>query len=205
LWFFNIIDLGWIVDGIIKHADSKNRHLYQYFKEEIADKYNLDISIGADSYEDYLRSAVLSTPSTFDYIRDTLTDLRMLFMIGAYYFQPSNSILSLSAKNPHWLSINDQNIVFNSYEIQRLKLGSANGLSGARDLAKLFSLFIKGNIVSQPTLEQMSKPVVDTWHIEQTVLYPIMKGYGFFFETHPTKSVSSINFNYSLIYNKTSN
>jgi len=185
---YHALTWGWIVDGIVRHADPKHRHLSQYFREEIADKYDVDVSIGAETYANYLRSAVLSFPTSFDFIRDTLADLRMLFMIGAYYFQPSNSILTLSAKNPHWLPIDDKNIVFNSYEIQKLKLGSANGLSGARDLAKLFSIFIDGSIVSSSTVDQMSKPVVDSWHLEQVVLYPIMKGFGFFYEYHPTRT-----------------
>jgi hypothetical protein len=142
-----------------------------------------------DSHEDFKRSAVLSTPTLFDYIRDTLADLRMIVMILAYNFQSENSIIALSAKNPHWLPMNDQNVVFNSYEIQKLKIGSINGLSTSRDLAKLFSIFINGSLVSSSTLEEVSKPVLNNWHLERTVLYPIVKGHGFFYEKHPTKRV----------------
>lgn len=132
----------------------------------------------------------MTSPTNFDYFRDIFSDLRMLLMIGAYYFQPSNSILSLSAKNPHWIPMDNQNIAFNSYSIQRLKLGAVNGLSNAHDLARLFSLFINGSMVSTEILDQMRRPILDSWHLEQTVLYPIMKGFGFFYEAHPTKPAS---------------
>lgn len=195
---------GWLLDGIVFHADPKRRHLAQFFKEEIAEKYGklyetvyvifvslgVDISIGAEDHKDFMRSAVLSSPTNFDYFRDIVFDLRMLLMITAYYFQPSNSILSLSAKNPNWIiPMDHKNIPFNSYPIQQLKLGAVNGLSNAHELARLFSLFINGSMVSPEILDQMRRPVVDDWHLEQTVLYPIMKGFGFFYEAHPTRPV----------------
>jgi hypothetical protein len=174
-----------LVEGLVRRADPKGRTTSQFFKEEIAHKHDLDISIGVESYSDFLRSAVLTQPTALDFIRDTILDLRMLVMIGAYYAQPVNSILSLASKNPSFLQMHTDHIPFNSYEIQRLKLGAINGLSGAHDLARLFSLFLNGTIVSSRTLNQMTRPTIEDWHIERTVLYPIMKGFGFFYETHP--------------------
>lgn len=192
------------MDGVVSNVDPKRRHLSQFFKEEIADKYGsrfslidfihcnsgLDISIGVESYADYLRSATLTPPTNFDYLRDILLDLRMLVMIGAYYFQPSNSILSLSVKNPYWMKMDEANTALNRYSIQRLKLSAINGLSNASNLSRLFAIFINGSMVSQQLLNKLRQPVLNGWHFEQTVLYPIRKGYGFLFDPHPKQSVS---------------
>lgn len=61
------------------------------------------------------------------------------------------------------------------------------GITRAKDLAKLFSLVLKGEIVSMKTVERFYNPVL----IGQDAVIPMVaiKGHGFFYEPNPKKPV----------------
>uniref|UniRef100_A0A915E006 Beta-lactamase-related domain-containing protein n=1 Tax=Ditylenchus dipsaci TaxID=166011 RepID=A0A915E006_9BILA len=47
---------------------------------------------------------------------------------------------------------------------------------------------LEGKLFSQnTTLPSLTRPTLESWHLEQTVLYPLMKGRGFLYEYHPYK------------------
>lgn len=185
---YHAMTFGWLVDGIIRKVDLLHRDLSTFFHEEIAVPWKLDVSIGLRSDSEFSRTAVMTMPKKRDFLRDTLMDPRMLVMIAGYYSQTSDSALGRMEKNQKWFDM--ENADFNKIEVQRLKLGAANGIGTADDVARLFSVFLNGSIVDKSVVEKMSKPTLETWHWEQTVLYPLMKGHGFFYDYHPHISVS---------------
>lgn len=100
----------------------------------------------------------------------------------------------------------------NDPDVASLPLSAVTGVGTAQDTAKLFSLLLQvlysfrsqtnisfqGKIISNSTLTGLHRPTLDTWHIEQVVLYPVMKGHGFFYDPHPTVPVSRLNLFLSL-------
>ncbi|CAD5219204.1 unnamed protein product [Bursaphelenchus okinawaensis] len=183
---YHALTFGWLVEGIVEHVDPQHRTLASFFHEEIASPLGLDVSIGLMKDIDFERSATLQQADVLDYIRDTLVDPRMLVMIAGYYSQGSDSVLARVESNQNWLSMGD--LSMNKLEIQKLGLGATNGLGTAHDVARLFSIFLNGSLVNSALVEQMTRPTLSDWHWEKTVLYPIMKGYGFFYDYHPEES-----------------
>lgn len=61
------------------------------------------------------------------------------------------------------------------------------GITKARDLAKLFSLMLKGEIISQKLVKQFYEPLLN----EKDVVFnaPKVNGHGFWYESHPKKAV----------------
>jgi hypothetical protein len=78
---------------------------------------------------------------------------------------------------------------FNDPQMQQLDLASVTGITNAQNFAKIFALAMDGTLISNSTLHQLSTPTLNYWHIEEVVLYPLVKGYGFFYDKHPNKIV----------------
>lgn len=187
---YHPVTFGWLVDGIIRGADPLHRNLKTFFKEEIADRYNIDISIGSDK-DEIDRVAHLTNPSMLEFIRDIVIDPRIIFMYLLTSLQPSESIINHVSKNPRFIDISQDVFPFNDPKVLELSIGSATGVSNAYNLAKLFALTLEGKIISKNTVNEISKPTIESWHYEKTVVYPIMKGHGFFYDYHPQITVSN--------------
>ena len=187
---YHPVTYGWLVDGIVRGADPYRRTLQQFFKEEIADQFNLDISIGS-SPEDTHRIAYLTNPGILEIIRDIIIDPRLIVMYLMTILQSSEAIIHRVLKNPAFIDFDQETFPFNDPKVQTLSIGSATGLSNAYDFAKLFALTVDGRVISPSTLDEISRPSVESWHIEKTVIYPLMKGHGFFYDYHPEQSVCS--------------
>ncbi|VDK72772.1 unnamed protein product [Gongylonema pulchrum] len=69
-----------------------------------------------------------------------------------------------------------------------MEQGAALGITKARDLARLFSLFLQGRIVSSCLLDLYRTPEV-AHGLDEVILAPLPKGYGFMYERHPYKPV----------------
>lgn len=76
-------------------------------------------------------------------------------------------------------------MVINDPEIISLPMGAVTGVGSAESLAKMFSLIMNGQLISNNTLEMLKDPTLNTWHLEKVVLWPVAKGRGFFYEQHP--------------------
>lgn len=69
-----------------------------------------------------------------------------------------------------------------------MEQAAALGITKANDLAKLFSLFLEGKIVSHDLLNLFKAPEI-SHGLDEVVLAPLPKGYGFMYERHPFKPV----------------
>ncbi|KHJ81192.1 hypothetical protein OESDEN_19122 [Oesophagostomum dentatum] len=67
---------------------------------------------------------------------------------------------------------------------------AALGITKARDLARLFSLMLDGKFFSKKLLERFKTPQINSG-LDEIVMTPLPKGYGFLYERHPTSGVSS--------------
>uniref|UniRef100_A0A7E4ZWW2 Beta-lactamase domain-containing protein n=1 Tax=Panagrellus redivivus TaxID=6233 RepID=A0A7E4ZWW2_PANRE len=184
---YHPITYGWLIDGIVRGADPKGRSLKQFFNEEIAKPHGLDIDIGTEPDQLY-RNAKYTVPTNMEYIRDIVHDPRLLGMVMMLYLQHPDAVIWKATKSPcPYLNPLASEFPFNNPEYQQLNLGSATGVSNAHDVAQLFSKVINNEILNASLVEELSRPSLNSWHIEKTVLYPIMKGHGFFYDPHPTK------------------
>uniref|UniRef100_A0A183EJF8 PGG domain-containing protein n=1 Tax=Gongylonema pulchrum TaxID=637853 RepID=A0A183EJF8_9BILA len=159
---------GWLVDGVFRKVDERGRSIKDFFQEEIANNH------------DYSSLARATLPGLMEYARDVLLDFRMIAML---VLMAIAAITGIKTSNPFFLNT----VALNDPDIIGLNMPAITGVGDAHSLAKLFSLATDGTLLSNRTLSQMKVPTIANWHIEQVLLYPIMKGRGFLFENHPTK------------------
>ncbi|CAD6193583.1 unnamed protein product [Caenorhabditis auriculariae] len=180
---YHAVTFGFIVDGIVRKVDPKGRSLKTYFQEEIAEPHNLDISIGVEKKEAPFLARI-TMPSMWEYVRDIFKDPKILVMLGLMHFR-FDTIVHRIKENPKWLIANYDTMSLNDPDVVSLPLPAVTGVSSADDLARLFSLAIHGEILSNMTLTTLAEPTLNSWHLEKVTIWPVMKGHGFFYERHP--------------------
>ncbi|VDM56738.1 unnamed protein product [Angiostrongylus costaricensis] len=181
---YHAVTYGWIVDQIVRRVDPRRRSVGQFFREEVAIKYGIDFHIGLPSSEEHTVSR-LSLPSTAHVLKEIIHDPRVLFVLGVIHLRSPTSIARKVKKNTQWLKL-DQNLnTFNDPELHTMEQVAALGITKARDLARLFSLMLSGELFSKQLLERFKTPLI-TSEIDEIVIAPLPKGYGFLYERHPT-------------------
>ncbi|VDM94998.1 unnamed protein product [Thelazia callipaeda] len=178
---YHALTFGWLLDGIFRNVDEKGRDMKTFLREEIAHKYGIDVSIGLDK-EKFHSLARMTQPGLLEFGRDLLIDPRMFFML-AIFGTLSDSIVAKIRTS--WLPLNFDTVPLNDPNVAELNVVAMTGISDAYNLAKLFSLAIDGTLLSNQTLALLTQPTLENWHIERIILYPFVKGRGFFFEKHP--------------------
>lgn len=64
-------------------------------------------------------------------------------------------------------------VAVNDPEVLALSMPAVTGVSSAADLSKLFALALDGTILSNTTLERISAPTLDSWHLEKVSRRPV--------------------------------
>uniref|UniRef100_A0AC35U572 Beta-lactamase domain-containing protein n=1 Tax=Rhabditophanes sp. KR3021 TaxID=114890 RepID=A0AC35U572_9BILA len=182
---YHAITFGWMIDAIIRRSDPKKRSLRTFFREEIAEPNNLDIDLGCEQ-KDFHKLTKISQPSLFEIMKDIMIQPLIIPLFFIAYMQPSGSPIFKMQQNPSWLAITPTYVPFNDPQIAAIPNGAISGVSNSRNVGKLFSLLINGHIVSNKTLKLLNEPTLNNWHLEQTTLYPVAKGRGFFWDPNPT-------------------
>lgn len=72
-----------------------------------------------------------------------------------------------------------------------MEQAAALGITKAKDLGKLFAMFLRGKLVSKSLIDLYKNPEV-SHGFDKVILAPFAKGYGFMYERHPYKQVSTI-------------
>ncbi|CAB3409782.1 unnamed protein product [Caenorhabditis bovis] len=180
---YHAVTFGFILDGIVRHADPKRRDVKTFFEEEIAKPNDLDISIGA-KIEEAPFLARVTTPSLWEFTRDIIKDPKILIMLHLMYMR-FDDLISKMRNNPDWLLVNYDTIVLNDPEIVSLNLAAVTGVGTAHDIARLFSMIAQSELISNRTLDEISQPTLNSWHLEKVTIWPVVKGHGFFYEKHP--------------------
>lgn len=162
---YHAITYGWIVDQIIRRADPKGRSVGQFFREEIAQKYGkdspnpekyellgIDFHIGLPSSEEHTVSR-LSMPSTAHLMKEIIHDPRVLIVLAVLHLRPPTSIARKMRENPQWFKLEQDVNTFNDPELHAMEQVAALGITKARDLSRLFSLVLNGDLISSVNLE----------------------------------------------------
>ncbi|KAJ1367287.1 hypothetical protein KIN20_028170 [Parelaphostrongylus tenuis] len=180
---YHPLTVGFLIDGIIRRVDKKGRDVKTFFMEEIARPNDLAIDIGVKR-EEWWKVARLTMPTLWEFFRDCITNPKLIGLLGIMYARFDDIIWKIKS-NTKWLPINYDTMAVNNPEVLELPMPALTGVSSAADLSRLFSLVIDGSLLSNRTLQTISSPTVDNWHLEKVTLWPIRKGHGFFYEKNP--------------------
>ncbi|PAV56239.1 hypothetical protein WR25_15686 isoform B [Diploscapter pachys] len=186
---YHPVTFGLILDGILMNVDPKGRNVAQFFKEEIAEVHGIDAHIGFAG--DHKRVAKVTTPMFWEFVRDMIKDPRIILMLGIIHGRPDDMVRKLTWSTP-WFQADWNNVTLNDPSILSLPLSAVTGTTSASELARLFSMMLSSKLISNLTLSQIVEPTLNSWHLEQVTLWPVIKGHGFFYEPHPFISVSTI-------------
>ncbi|CAB3411449.1 unnamed protein product [Caenorhabditis bovis] len=167
---------GWIVDQIIRHTDERKRGIGQFFREEIAERFDIDFHIGLPLEEEY-RVARITTPTLLNRLEEMWHDLRVVKYLKSLYKLISGHPLAKVVKNPSWLEAVSR-CTINNPDYHSLEQAAALGIGNARSLATLFDKVNRGEILNKAVLETISKHYVN----ESDFIFDdvVAKGYGFF-------------------------
>uniref|UniRef100_A0A915CDH5 Beta-lactamase-related domain-containing protein n=1 Tax=Parascaris univalens TaxID=6257 RepID=A0A915CDH5_PARUN len=171
---YHVYTYGWIVDQLVRSADKNRRGVGQFFREEIAQKFDIDYFIGLPPEEQY-RVTRLSLPTLADSIAEIFTDLRVVKYFFIFIALFRDSMLARAVGNPSWLRAVFQ-LTVNNPDYHRLEQAAALGIGNARSLGKIFSLISSGQLFDEATFEKLKRI-----HINETdiVLYDqLAKGNG---------------------------
>lgn len=182
---YHALTYGWLVDQIIRHADPKHRSIGTFFKQEIANKFSIDFHIGLPPEEEHTVSR-LSVPPLSYKIKEILYDPRILYLLSTLNLRFPNSIVWKVRGTTAWMKLDADVNTFNDPELHRMEQAAALGITKARDLGKLFALFLQGKIVSRDLVDLYKVPEV-VHGLDEVILAPLPKGYGFMYEKHPYK------------------
>ncbi|VDK75679.1 unnamed protein product [Litomosoides sigmodontis] len=156
---YHAITFGWLVDQIIRHVDPKHRGIGAFFRQEIAEKFGIDFHFGLPSEEEYTVSR-LTAPSLSYKLREILYDPRILYLLSVLNLRAPNSIARKVRETTTWMKVNTTVNTFNDPDLHRMEQAAALGITKANDLAKLFSLFLEGKIVSNDLLNLFKAPEI---------------------------------------------
>ncbi|VDM23822.1 unnamed protein product [Toxocara canis] len=166
---YHAITFGWLVDGIVRKVDEKGRDIRTFFREEVAEKYGVDISIGLPKQQ-FADLARATQPGLLEYARDILADPRLLAVLAMMYLRAPDSIAAKLRMHPSWIPLNYDTVALNDPYVISLNLGAVTGVGNAENFARLFSLALDGTLISNRTLQLIAHPTVDHWHLEQVGL-----------------------------------
>lgn len=182
---YHAVTYGWLVDQIVRKVDPKKRSIGTFFREEVAQKHSIDLHIGLPPEEEYTVARLRPTP--FKYFLRELWNSPTLATIffAMIWVRISNFGFPEVFKYPGFMKLQGGKLTINNPELHFIEQAGALGITRAKDLAKLFSLVLKGEIISKKTSERFYNPII----FGQDAVIPMktIKGHGFFYEPHPKK------------------
>jgi len=137
---YHAISLGWYQSELLRRVDPERRSLGQYFREELAEPLALDLHIGLPE----------SFPESRIGLIQSIRPLSMLRTLGKRHAVPLRMILAaLSRKSITRRSFSNPRIkgpadFNNNRALREIEIPSANGMSDARSIAKLYGVFAAG-------------------------------------------------------------
>uniref|UniRef100_A0AC35U4P9 Beta-lactamase domain-containing protein n=1 Tax=Rhabditophanes sp. KR3021 TaxID=114890 RepID=A0AC35U4P9_9BILA len=175
---YHALTFGWLVDQIIRHVDVRKRGIGQFFREEIAEKHDIETYFGLP-YELSHRVARIRLSNMKDRIAEFVANPKF---ISYYYYMKSiilHGYLPKMLRNPAWIQCLFKPIL-NNPDLYALEQCAVLGIGSARSFAKLFAKVLKGDIISRSLLETMSIPAVSNYEDVVTGARG-ERGYGFSF------------------------
>ncbi|CAD6192225.1 unnamed protein product [Caenorhabditis auriculariae] len=155
---YHCFSYGWLVDQIVRRADPKKRSIGSFFREEIAEKHNLDIHIGLP-LEHAWRVARITPSSVLERIEEYIEDPEVVDYPFWAKQMMCRGLTYNVATNPSWMQT-IRKVTLNNPEMYALEQTAALAIGTARDMARLAQLVIDGSIVSEETLRLLNEPLV---------------------------------------------
>uniref|UniRef100_A0A0N5AMP7 Ribonucloprotein n=1 Tax=Syphacia muris TaxID=451379 RepID=A0A0N5AMP7_9BILA len=152
---YHIFTYGWLVNQIVQSSDLKERSIGRFFKEEIADKYNIDYFIGIPSNQQY-RVARVVAPSFWECIKEIIYEPSLAQKFQTLIGWDKKSLLSKARRNLMWL---DKAI--NNPDYLGQEQAGLLGIGNARSLAKLLSKVRTRDILGRKVTEQFLRPFIN--------------------------------------------
>ncbi|CAJ0606059.1 unnamed protein product [Cylicocyclus nassatus] len=140
---YHPITFGWLIDQVFCRIDAKHRSIGEYFRDEIRQKYGIDIYIGSCTDQEG-RIAKVSPLRKTSAFREYVDD-RKIFSMGNLLHSKDAATLQRMRLQP--LSENIE--LFNTPAMRSFEQPALNGVATARGLALLHQKFMDGTLCSQ--------------------------------------------------------
>ena len=157
---------AWTVGQLVRLVAGKP--LGAYFRDEVAGPLGLDFHIGLpESEEARVAPMIASTPSEVNF--------------NSRFFK---AVTGQPGSLPKLFLTNQGKANFNSREIRAAEIGSANGVSNARGLAKMYAPLANGGgpLLSEQTVNRMSRVCAATL-LDAVLMQPMRFAMGFMAST----------------------
>ncbi|CAI5443218.1 unnamed protein product [Caenorhabditis angaria] len=133
---YHAITHGWLVDALVRKIDG--RTVGQYFKQEIAEKFDLDFHVSLPISEQF-RVARLQNPSIFNVLEEIAYSPWDFNLKRFAWDKLKNGTWSKVAQTTPWIRFVEA-MSLNDPDLHRLEQSAVLGIGTARDLAKIFEL-----------------------------------------------------------------
>ncbi|VDK46713.1 unnamed protein product [Cylicostephanus goldi] len=136
---YHAITYGWLVDQIIRRVDPKHRSVGVFFKEEFADKYNLDFYIGLPKCESH-RVSRLTLPSAYNFMEEYLYRPSDFDVTRFVWHMATDGLLSKVGHNVPWIAFMKR-LTLNNPDLYSIEQAAVLGIGTSGAMAELFERF----------------------------------------------------------------
>ncbi|CAJ0606048.1 unnamed protein product [Cylicocyclus nassatus] len=178
---YHPITFGWLIDQVFCRIDAKHRSIGEYFRDEIRQKYGIDIYIGSCTDQEG-RIAKVSPLRKTSAFREYVDD-RKIFSMGNLLHGKDAAALQRMRLQP--LSENIE--LFNTPAMRSFEQPALNGVATARGLALLHQKFMDGTLCSQQFFKNLAQPQYEET-FDHTLGIEESKGHGFVYKRSPNGS-----------------
>ncbi|XGW12831.1 hypothetical protein V3C99_013465 [Haemonchus contortus] len=155
---YHAITYGWLVDQIVRRTDPKHRSIGVYFKEEIAEKYNLDFYIGLPRCE-ASRVSRLTSPSSWNFLQEYFYKPSD-FNVGRFaYHMLTDGLLSKVGHNVRWIAF-IKDMTLNNPDLYEIEQAAVLGIGTARAMAEIFERLRLGELMSAEAFKKLTSDYV---------------------------------------------
>ncbi|CAD5213634.1 unnamed protein product [Bursaphelenchus xylophilus] len=158
---YHPLTYGWLVDQLVRHADSRGRSLGQFYREEIRDKLeDIDYHLGLPRSE-FHRVSRLQLPDRWQRLKEFLHNPHAVYYWHYTKDFWNNGLLALTNAHIPWMQFIFK-MNFNNPDLWVLEQGAVLGIGTARALATLFQKAVmEDGLLKQKTRERFLTPCKD--------------------------------------------
>ncbi|EYC13694.1 hypothetical protein Y032_0043g870 [Ancylostoma ceylanicum] len=155
---YHAFTYGWLADQIVRRVDPKHRSIGVYFKEEFAEKYNLDFHIGLPRCESY-RVSRLTSPTFWDAVEEYARKPSDFNLSRFFHQMLFDGLLSKVGHNIPWIAF-VKRMTLNNPDLYGIEQAAVLGIGTSRAMAELFERFRVGELMSPATFKQLTSDYV---------------------------------------------
>ncbi|VDO19552.1 unnamed protein product [Heligmosomoides polygyrus] len=155
---YHAITYGWLVDQVVRRTDPKKRSVGVFFKEEIAEKYNLDFHIGLPRCESY-RVSRLTLPSGWNFLQEYLHKPSDFNILRFVHQMLTGGLLFKVGENVPWIAF-VKDMTLNNPDLFEIEQAGVLGIGTARAMAELFERLRAGELLSEKTFKELTSDYI---------------------------------------------